>query len=68
MIRLIGWIGAAGLSAAPFFLPHPGAFVVIIFSFVLLTFQVARARLFNLVFLNIMGVLGYSYSLYHLMQ
>lgn len=62
--RLTGWLGALCMALAPFAIDTDAGKLAAIGGLTLLTLQAIDARLWNLVFLNIAGILGYSYALY----
>lgn len=62
--RLTGWLGAGCMALAPFAIDTDAGKLAAIGGLTLLTLQAIDARLWNLVFLNIAGILGYSYALY----
>jgi len=55
----LNWIGAAALCAAPFIIETTEGQILAIFGLVLLTRQAIANRLWNLVLLNSVGVIGY---------
>lgn len=61
--RLTGWIGAAAMSAAPFYIDTPAGKATAIIGLALLTVQAARLKAWNLVLLNFAGIAGYTFSL-----
>jgi hypothetical protein len=64
LFSLINWIGAAALVAAPFLINYSSGKLLAMTGLALLTLQAYRLRAFNLVFLNMAGILGYSYSIW----
>ena len=64
MAKVAGWVGAAALGAAPFFIDTSPGKCLAIFGLGLLTFQAYNIRAFNLIALNVIGIMGYSYALY----
>lgn len=64
MIRLAGWIGAAAMVAAPPMIDTAQGKVLAIVGLLLLTLQAAKLRAYNLILLNIGGILGYTYAIY----
>ena len=56
---ILNWIGAAALAVAPFFITTKGGQVLAIIGLSLLTRQAIANRLWNLVSLNLIGVVGY---------
>ena len=61
--RLTGWLGAGCMALAPFAIDTDAGKLAAIFGLSLLTLQAIDAKLHNLVFLNIAGIIGYSYAL-----
>ncbi len=61
---LTGWIGAAALAAAPFIIDSDEGKILAIAGLALLCFQAWQTKCYNLIFLNITGIIGYSYALY----
>ena len=64
MIRLLSWIGAAGLSAAPFIIDTPAGQWLAIVSIACLTVQAWYLKAWNLVGMNTVSIIGYCYVLY----
>jgi len=64
VIRLSGWVGAAAMVAAPPLIDTAQGKALAIVGLLLLTIQAAKLRAYNLVLLNIGGILGYSYAIY----
>lgn len=64
MIALIGWMGALCMAGAPFIIDTDAGKIIAIAGLLMLTQQAAHGKLWNLVCLNIAGILGYSYALY----
>lgn len=63
MAKLIAWIGATGLSVAPFWIDTPQGKLVAIISLLCLTVQALNLKAYNLVLMNLIGVGGYTYVL-----
>jgi hypothetical protein len=61
---IIGWCGAGAMALAPFAIDTDAGKLAAIAGLVLLTVQALDIRAYNLVFLNIAGIIGYSYALY----
>jgi len=55
----LNWIGAGALALAPFIIETSEGQILAIFGLALLTRQAIANRLWNLVLLNSVGVLGY---------
>ena len=64
MIAVIGWCGAGAMALAPFAIDTDAGKLAAIGGLVLLTVQALDIRAYNLVFLNLAGLIGYSYALY----
>ena len=64
LARLTGWLGAGCMALAPFAIDTDAGKLAAIGGLALLTLQAIDGKLWNLVFLNIAGILGYSYALY----
>lgn len=62
--RLTGWLGALCMALAPFAIDTDAGKLAAIGGLTLLTLQAIDGKLWNLVFLNVAGILGYSYALY----
>ena len=52
------------MSLAPFAIDTDAGKLAAIGGLVLLTVQALDSKLYNLVFLNLAGIIGYSYALY----
>ena len=63
MIAIIGWIGALCMAGAPFIIDTDAGKLAAIAGLVLLTVQALDIRAWNLVLLNLAGIIGYSYAL-----
>jgi len=61
---IIGWCGAGAMALAPFAIDTDAGKLAAIAGLALLTLQAIDGKLWNLVFLNIAGIIGYSYALY----
>ena len=61
---IIGWCGAGAMSLAPFAIDTDAGKLAAIAGLLLLTIQALDIRAYNLVFLNLAGIIGYSYALY----
>ena len=60
---IIGWCGAGAMALAPFAIDTDAGKMAAIAGLVLLTVQALDIRAYNLVFLNLAGIIGYSYAL-----
>ena len=63
-INAAGWIGAALMCAAPFIIDTAIGKMIAMLGLTLLNFQAAEKDCKNLLILNSVGILGYSYALY----
>ena len=63
MIAFIGWCGAGAMALAPFAIDTDAGKLAAIAGLVLLTIQALDIRAWNLVFLNLAGIIGYTYAL-----
>lgn len=61
--RLTGWLGAGCMALAPFAIDTDAGKLAAIFGLTLLTVQALDIRAYNLVCLNLAGIIGYSYAL-----
>lgn len=61
---MVGWIGAFALGVAPFIIDTVEGKILAIIGLALLLLQAGYNRCYNLVLLNITGILGYAYALY----
>lgn len=61
---IIGWCGAGAMALAPFAIDTDAGKLAAIAGLVLLTVQALDIRAYNLVFLNLAGIIGYSYALF----
>ena len=61
---IIGWCGAGAMALAPFAIDTDVGKLAAIAGLVLLTVQALDIRAYNLVFLNLAGIVGYTYALY----
>jgi len=59
-----GWSGAACMSCAPFIIDTPAGKALAIVGLGLLTVQAICNQTINLVCLNLISILGFSYALY----
>ena len=64
MITAIGYIGAACLTIAPFYINYKWGKIAAAIGLALLTVQAIDAALWNLVILNLAGIVGYTRSIY----
>ena len=64
MIAVIGWLGALCMAGAPFIIDTDAGKIIAIAVLLMLTQQAADGKLWNLVCLNLAGIIGYTYALY----
>jgi hypothetical protein len=62
--RWIGWVGASILAFAPFIIDTNIGKKLAILGLFLLLMQAMESRLWNLIALNLFGIIGYLYALY----
>lgn len=60
----LGWCGALCMVIAPFIIDYNAGKYLAIVGLGLLTFQAVHAKMVNLITLNTLGILGYTYALY----
>jgi len=61
---IIGWCGAGAMALAPFAIDTDAGKLAAVAGLVLLTVQALDIRAWNLVCLNLAGIVGYTYALY----
>lgn len=64
MIALAGWVGAGLMCLAPFIIDTDAGKLAAIAGLALLTLQANANRCYNLILLNLTGIVGYTYALY----
>tara|TARA_B100000029_G_scaffold318730_1_gene311228 strand:- start:78 stop:281 length:204 start_codon:yes stop_codon:yes gene_type:complete len=64
LVARLGWMGAACMAAAPFVIDTPEGKLLAITGLALLMLQAIESRLWNLVALNSLGIIGYLYAFY----
>lgn len=64
MIALVGWLGALCMVAASFAMPNLLGFYLAILGLSLLTGQAYDQKNYNLIFLNIASILGFSTTIW----
>ncbi len=60
----LNWYGVAELAAAPFFITSIEGMALAASGLAALLFQAFNLRAYNLVILNLSGIVGYSFSIY----
>lgn len=63
MIGACSWLGALCMMLAPFIIDSNAGKIIAIIGLILLTLQALSTRCYNLVLLNIVGVIGYAIHL-----
>ena len=66
MIALVGWIGALCMVAASFAMPNLLGFYLAVLGLSLLTGQAYDQKNYNLIFLNIASIIGFSTTIWGL--
>ena len=64
MIALVGWIGALCMVAASFAMPNLLGFYLAVLGLSLLTGQAYDQKNWNLIFLNIASIIGFSTTIW----
>lgn len=64
LVKFLAWLGAAGLSAAPFIIDTEAGKIIASVSLFLLTIQAIKFKAWNLITMNLIGIGGYLYVLY----
>jgi len=64
MLTAIAWVGTVCMAVAPFLIDTLIGKLLAISGLALLTVQAYDARLYNLMLLNTIGIIGYIYALY----
>lgn len=59
-----GWLGALLLCVAPFIIDTDEGKIMAISGLAILCLQAYATRCYNLIFLNVIGIGGYTYALY----
>lgn len=62
--RIANWCGAAAMVAAPFIIDTDAGKALAISGLALLTWQALDLKAYNLVALNLLGIIGYCYAIY----
>ena len=66
MIAIVGWLGALCMVAAYFAMPNLLGFYLAILGLSLLTGQAYDQKNYNLIFLNIASIIGFSTTIWGL--
>lgn len=64
MIALVGWLGALCMVAASFAMPNLLGFYLAVLGLSLLTGQAYDQKNYNLIFLNIASIIGFSTTIW----
>ena len=64
MIAFVGWIGALCMVAASFAMPNLLGFYLAILGLSLLTGQAYDQKNYNLIFLNVASIIGFSTTIW----
>ena len=64
MRTLFDWLGALLLAIAPFIIDSDMGKCFALIGLALLTLQAIRNSMYNLILLNTIGIIGYSWSLF----
>ena len=64
MIALVGWLGALCMVAASFAMPNLLGFYLAVLGLSLLTGQAYEQKNWNLIFLNIASIIGFSTTIW----
>ena len=64
MLSAISWTGTFCMALAPFIIDYNAGKYLAIFGLTMLTIRAIRCKMGNLITLNTLGILGYTYALY----
>ena len=64
MLTVIAWVGTVCMAVAPFLIDTPEGKLLAITGLALLMLQAIDSKLWNLVALNSLGIIGYFYAFY----
>jgi len=64
MLSVIAWVGTVCMALAPFMIDYSIGKLLAIMGLALLTVQATHAKLYNLMLLNTIGIIGYFYAIY----
>ena len=64
LVSFLAWLGAVGISIAPFIIDTEAGKITASVSLFLLTIQAIKLKAWNLVIMNLIGIGGYLYVLY----
>ena len=63
MITLLGWLGCGAMMVAPFLINFWYGKLLAVIGLALLTVQAVHNKMLNLILLNVVGIIGYLWSL-----
>lgn len=61
----LNWIGTVALATAPFFIDTLEGKALAIVGLLILSLQAYRLKAYNLILLNLVGVIGYSFAIWN---
>ena len=64
MASALAWIGTALMGAAPFLIDTPEGKIMAILGLTLLCLQAYDKKCYNLIILNLIGIIGYASNFY----
>ena len=64
LVRITAWLGTFCLCLAPFIIDTPAGKMLAMLGLTLLCLQAAEKSCYNLLILNTIGIIGYTYALY----
>ena len=64
LVRITAWLGTFCLGFAPFIIDTPAGKMLSMLGLALLCLQASHKGCYNLLILNTIGILGYTYALY----
>ena len=64
LVKLLNWIGAIALAIAPFIIGTGIGKLLACFGLALLSIQAYSLKAYNIVLVNLLGIVGYMYALH----
>ena len=64
MLRVCSTLGTFGLIIGPWIIDSDIGKMIMIMGLAFLSFQAYNLRAWNLIFLNLIGIMGYAYAIY----
>ena len=64
IVNIAAWVGTALMGAAPFLIDWPTGKVMAILGLALLCLQAYDKKCYNLIILNLIGIIGYASHFY----